>query len=82
MLPRREGDGRKSFVILSRLQFDAVDKTPEESLIFLDRPAVPDLLKASELAPQFCSESVRIGALQPGRRRSLSERFLESCCLA
>ena len=57
---------------------DALDRTLEASVLFLARPAVPELLKATEIAPQFCCESLRIDALRTGRRLALIDRILES----
>lgn len=50
---------------------------PPESILFLDRPAVPDLARATDIAPQLRAESLRIDGLRPGRRRPLHERVLE-----
>ena len=57
---------------------DRLDRPPEESILFLDRPAIPESLRSAEIAPQFCSESLRIEALRAGRRLPLIGRFLES----
>ncbi|HKY32870.1 MAG TPA: hypothetical protein VJV23_10060 [Candidatus Polarisedimenticolia bacterium] len=55
----------------------SADDASRENPLFLDRPAVPDLILAREIAPQPHPESVRIDGLAPRRRSTLGERLFD-----
>ncbi len=63
-------------VLNSHVHPGATEKLQDDSFLFLDRPVVPEILRAIDLAPQFCAESLRIDALSPARRAPLAERTL------